>query len=88
MSCVGCILEIGSNYSVQGDCANCGTHIRNATGEYMGKYGNMHRFRLHPRFVCPGCNTLRAYSVFPCEDMIDVTEEFSENIWKLLGEEK
>ena len=78
MSCEVCSCVVGVNYLVQGTCGECGASMSGLIGEYLGRFGNLHRFRLHPRVPCPGCNQMRHYSNIPCDNMLDVTEEFAE----------
>ena len=67
--------EIGYIYEIGGTCQYCGTRSENK-GEYKGMSGANHVFRLHPSFTCTGCGKLIDYSLMPCKDLIEVTEEF------------
>jgi hypothetical protein len=78
MTCQCCRFMVGANYLICGVCADCGIEITDVIGEYLGLFGALHKFRLHPRLLCPGCGNIRLYSNVPCtiEGDIDVTEEF------------
>lgn len=76
MSCIVCeSAVVGQNYIVDGTCHDCGTKTE-CVGEYKGMEGADHYFRLHPPVVCRGCNKIRDFSLSPCKNIIDVTEEF------------
>lgn len=79
MSCEICPLEIGKNYNLlNGSCSDCGEPCESVVGSYMGLFADgYHRFRLHPKFRCRGCGKLREFSRCPCDDMLDVTEEYT-----------
>lgn len=78
MSCEICPLEIGKNYNLlNGSCVDCG-YSKSITGTYRGLFADgYHWFRIHPKYICNGCEKLREFSRIPCDDLIDVTEEYT-----------
>lgn len=79
MSCKVCPCVVGKSYSlVNAICMGCGDTFEKV-GTYIGLIENVHRFRLHPRIMCPNCSIEQSYSDIPCEDFggWEVTKEFN-----------
>jgi hypothetical protein len=75
--CAKCVL--GNVYTfLSSSCDECDTYIPPKQGSYIGMKGNLHLFRVHPKFICPNCGSELDLATFICSDFggIDVTEEF------------
>jgi hypothetical protein len=79
MSCECCRCVVGNVYTfLSASCDECGTYIPPKKGSYLGMHGNLHMFRVHPKFICPNCSLELGLASFVCSDFdgVDVTEEF------------
>ena len=88
MSCNICARNpiIGQHYRLQAGSCPCGYPFSGVDhSTYKGMMENLHIFRLHPKKVCPACEITFRYASYTCENMINVTKEFSENLWQYIG---
>jgi hypothetical protein len=45
-------------------------------GTYVGMEDSLHLFRVHPKYICPGCGQGLFIIEIHCEEGHDVTAEF------------